>query len=276
MIPETLLAPRSLVVFGALALLGVACDNNKKNGAALVPDAAAITPTVASADAGVVDVNQCAPCQAAPTPSAWTFEGVYRDAACTEPLAQAVVPACGSVPAMGPGTVTYVDEVGLRKANEAAPGAKLVEQVAAEMPRFRKAGKACVRANEGAVDVAPASCSQQRVCRDQNGALGCGTCRTFTNGCPDFEETRVYATIDDPGLKAAKTAAAGGNLARLAQCCAALAAEAKRLGPSPEAGMLATAAAQCSAIAASGNAPEVGALKAILAGRNLPAICAGF
>lgn len=70
------------------------------------------------------------------------------------------------------------------------------------------------------------------------------------------------------------------NVARLKQCCAALAAEAKRMGNSPEAGMFSAAAAQCSATVAqigpTGNAPELGAIRGLLAGRSIPAICAGF
>lgn len=70
------------------------------------------------------------------------------------------------------------------------------------------------------------------------------------------------------------------NVARLKQCCAALAAEAKRMGSSPEAGMFASAAAQCSTMAAqagpSGTAPELGALRTLLAGRTIPAVCGNF
>lgn len=70
------------------------------------------------------------------------------------------------------------------------------------------------------------------------------------------------------------------NVARLKQCCNTLAAEAKRMGSSPEASMFTTAAAQCSTLAAqagpSGTAPELGVLRSALAGRNIPAICAGF
>lgn len=74
--------------------------------------------------------------------------------------------------------------------------------------------------------------------------------------------------------------AVNANVARLKQCCAALGAQAKQLGASPEAGMLQQAAAQCSAMAgqagASGNAPELGVLRTLLAGRTVPAVCAGF
>jgi hypothetical protein len=259
----------------SVALLVVACNDKKPQGAGIVVDGGVATPV---AEAGTFDVNQCAGCQLAPVP-AWTFEGVYRDAACTEPLAQLVAPACAVVPALGAANITYVDEVGLRKANENV-AITLAEQIAPEAARFRKAGKGCVRANEGGVDVTPNGCANARVCRDQAGALTCTTCRTFASGCPDFEETRLYATITDPGLKTAKPVAGGGNIGRLGQCCAQLASEAKRLGASPEGGMLLSAAAQCSALVSAagpnGTAPELGALRAALAGRNLPAVCAGF
>jgi len=70
------------------------------------------------------------------------------------------------------------------------------------------------------------------------------------------------------------------NVLRLRQCCNALAAEAKRLGNAPEAATLASAAAQCNALATqagpSGTAPELGVLRGLLAGRTIPAPCAGF
>jgi len=260
----------------SIVLLG-ACHTDKPQGGALVADAAVTAPT----EAGAVDLAQCAGCQLAPIPS-WTFEGVYRDPACTEPLAQITVPACAAVPALGSSSLTYVDEVGLRKANESAT-VTFPEQVAPEAARYRKTGaKGCARANEGAVDITPMSCASAKVCRDQTGALTCSTCRTFASGCPDYEETRLYATINDPGLKrgGAGAGAGGGNLARLQQCCAQLATQAKALGASPEGGMLLAAAGQCSALVAAagpnGNAPELGAIRGALAGRNVPAICAGF
>ncbi|MDB4937776.1 MAG: hypothetical protein JWP87_4748 [Labilithrix sp.] len=276
----TLVSLVSFGLVGALVVCASGCNDKKPQGAGIVVDAGSATPP--PAEAGTVDVTQCAGCQLAPTP-AWTFEGVYRDPQCTEPLAQLTAPACTVVPALGSTNLTYVDEVGLRKANENAT-VTLAEQIAPEALRYRKAGKdgkACVRANEGAVDVTPMGCANNRACRDQAGALTCTTCRTFASGCPDFEETRLYATINDPGLKTAKPSnAGGGNVARLAQCCAQLAAEGKRLGASPEGGMLVAAAAQCTQIVnaagPNGTAPELGALRAALAGRNLPAVCAGF
>ena len=70
------------------------------------------------------------------------------------------------------------------------------------------------------------------------------------------------------------------NVARLKQCCGQLRIQAKALGVSPEAGMFLAAAAQCDGLAAqaggSGTAPELGALKGALAGRNVPPVCAGF
>lgn len=74
--------------------------------------------------------------------------------------------------------------------------------------------------------------------------------------------------------------AVNANVARLRQCCNQLAAEAKRMGSSPEAGMFSAAAAQCSTMAAQagpkGTAPELGVLRGVLAGRTIPAVCAGF
>jgi hypothetical protein len=70
------------------------------------------------------------------------------------------------------------------------------------------------------------------------------------------------------------------NVARLRQCCGALRGQAKALGASPEAGMLLGAAAQCDTLAsqagASGTAPELGVIRGLLAGRNIPPVCAGF
>ncbi len=259
----------------AFALIGACKEKTPTPPTGIV---AAEAGVAVPAEAGAVDIAQCAGCQLAPIP-AWTFEGIYRDATCTEPLAQLTAPACAVVPALGSTTFTYVDTVGLRKANETAT-VTLAEQIAPGAPRFRKAGTVCVRANEGAVDVTPMSCANARVCRDPGGALACTGCRTFANGCPDFEETRLYATIVDPGIKGTPAQGGGGNLARLGQCCAALAAEARRLGASPEAGVLLSAAAQCQALVnaagPNGNAPELGALRAALAGRQVPAVCAGF
>jgi len=99
----------------------------------------------------------------------------------------------------------------------------------------------------------------------------------------------VLTTLDEPDAAgdadadAAKKATGPGvstNVARLRQCCGQLRTQAKALGASPEQGFLLGAAGQCDGLAAQAgpgtNAPELGILKAALAGRNLPPICAGF
>ena len=93
--------------------------------------------------------------------------------------------------------------------------------------------------------------------------------------------------VDDagPDVDAADAAKPKGpavntNVARLKQCCNQLAVQGKQLGNSPEAGMFTSAAAQCNAIASQvapgGTAPELGVIRNLLAGRTLPAACAGF
>ena len=261
-----------------LAIVVVACKPKESVG--LVAEAGAPVTTTSVPEAGaVVDVMQCAGC-ATPSQPGWSFAGIYRDAKCTEPLAQTAPGACATIAALGPTSLTFTDESAPRKAGEAA-NVTLTEQIAPEAPRYRKAGTACVAANESAIDLTPLGCVGQRVCRDANGALTCtGACRTFASGCPDFEETRLYAAFTDPAKGATAAAGGGNSLARLRQCCAQLGAEAKRLGASPEAGMVSSAAHQCTTIVnaagPNGTAPEMGVLRALLVGRNLPAVCSGF
>jgi hypothetical protein len=88
---------------------------------------------------------------------------------------------------------------------------------------------------------------------------------------------------DADAADAAKKATGPGvptNVARLRQCCGQLRTQAKAMGATPESGMLLGAAAQCDGLAAAAgpgaSAPELGVLKAALAGRTLPPICAGF
>ncbi len=261
----------------AIVCLGSNCKDDKDKGTGLVAADASLTQADAAAAPANVDIMTCMGCANAVVPG-WTFEGVYRDDKCTEPLAQLASPACAQIPALGPTSLTYVDEVGPRKAGEAVQ-VTLTEQIDPSAPRYRKAGTKCVKANESAINLTPTNCGGLRVCRDATGALTCQpSCRTLTGGCPDFEESRAYAAINDPNMK--KPTGGGGNGARLAQCCAALAAEAKRLGPSPEAGVIAQAAAQCQVLAAqvgpNGTAPELGAIRTALQGRPVPAICQGF
>ena len=87
----------------------------------------------------------------------------------------------------------------------------------------------------------------------------------------------------DAGYDAGKKAtgpAVNSNVARLKQCCAALATQGKSLGNSPEGAMIVAAGAQCNTMAAqagpTGTAPELGTLRTILAGKTIPAACAGF
>jgi hypothetical protein len=267
---------RSFTLLVAAAALFVACK--EKEPAGLVADAAPLATTPVDAGPPAVDIMQCAGCAQAAQP-AWQFAGIYRDEQCTDPVAQTAPSACAVIAAPGPAPVTFIDEAPGHKAGETA-NVTLSEQLAPEAPRFRKAGTKCVRANEMAVNLTPMGCAGQRVCRDVTGGLTCtGSCRTLSTGCPDFEETRMYAVIG--GNKARPAASGGSNsLARLRECCNQLSAEARRLGASPEAGVLASAAAQCvatvNAAGPNGTAPELGLIRNLLAGRNLPAVCAGF
>jgi hypothetical protein len=70
------------------------------------------------------------------------------------------------------------------------------------------------------------------------------------------------------------------NVARLQQCCNALAAQGKQNANSPEGQMILSAAAQCSAAAKNvgpnGTAPEMATIRQLLKGKTLPAACAGL
>lgn len=90
------------------------------------------------------------------------------------------------------------------------------------------------------------------------------------------------AGADADAADAAKKATGPGvstNVARLRQCCGQLRTQARALGASPEGSMLLQGATQCDVLAGqagAGNAPELGILKAALAGRNIPPVCQGF
>lgn len=128
----------------------------------------------------------------------------------------------------------------------------------------------------------------------------------FTLGCPkkpapveidsgpdepsvvDAGVTQLEPLDEDSGMDAAPPAptghAGGGggasaNLYRIKQCCAAMRKQAAGIGPSPEGNILVGFAAQCDLIAAQavgGTAPEFGVLRQMIAGRTLPAACAGL
>lgn len=97
---------------------------------------------------------------------------------------------------------------------------------------------------------------------------------------PLEEDAGTDAGADADAGKRATGPGVPTNVARLRQCCGQLRTQAKALGASPEAGMLLGAAAQCDVLAnqagPAGNAPELGALKAALAGRSIPPVCRGF
>jgi hypothetical protein len=88
------------------------------------------------------------------------------------------------------------------------------------------------------------------------------------------------ADADADAKPVAKGPGVNTNVARLKQCCNQLAITGKGLGSSPEGAMFVSAAAQCNAMAAqagpTGTAPELGVLRGLLAGRTIPAACAGF
>jgi hypothetical protein len=128
----------------------------------------------------------------------------------------------------------------------------------------------------------------------------------FTLGCPkkappvevdsgldqptviDAGVTQLEPLDDDSGPEAAPPAPTGHgggggsgstNQYRIKQCCAAMRKQASGLGVSPEANLLIGFAAQCDLIAAQavgGTAPEFGVFRQMIAGRTLPAACAGL
>ena len=264
---------RALFASGLILFAVGACSQSHPTG--LVAEAGPIVTATVDAAPAAADLSQCAGCSTV-AQQTWAFQGIYKDDKCTVPLAQIDTPACAPVTAVGPASVTFNDRFGAHAANSTA-NITLTEQVAPDVARFRKTPEGCTRANEMATDITPLGCAGQRVCRDATGVLVCANCRTFGNGCPDFEETRTYAAIQDtPSAAAPKN----GNLEKLKACCAALATQGKSLGASPEGGMLIAYSQQCLALVAqagpSGNAPELGPLRGYLAGANIPAVCKGL
>jgi hypothetical protein len=98
---------------------------------------------------------------------------------------------------------------------------------------------------------------------------------------PIAEDAEADAAADADAAKVATGHAVSTNVQRLKMCCQQLRIQAKALGASPEAGMLKSAAAQCDTTAtqfgkSGGSAPELGVIKTLLAGRNVPPVCSGF
>src|SRR5688500_10294196 len=91
--------PKPAAIFALVAVSAlVACKPDKPTpGTGIVSAEASVAAP--PPEAGAVDITQCAGCQLAPIP-AWTFEGIYRDATCTEPLAQLTAPVCAVLPAL--------------------------------------------------------------------------------------------------------------------------------------------------------------------------------
>lgn len=89
---RTGLAFLCLFAFVTLAACGT---KDQPQPVGLVPDASAAVVV----EAGPVDITKCAGCALAPQ-TAWTFEGIYRDPTCTDPVAQLLAPACAVVPAV--------------------------------------------------------------------------------------------------------------------------------------------------------------------------------
>ena len=97
---------------------------------------------------------------------------------------------------------------------------------------------------------------------------------------PMEEDAGEDAAEDADAAKKYTGKAVNTNVARLKQCCNQLSIQAKAMKNSPEGGFFQQAATQCNATASSlgpnASAPEMGAIKTILAGRNIPPVCAGF
>ena len=220
----------------------------------------------------------CLPCTGNP-PSGFFFYKQFADAQCKQPIAQAMFDACADVNVPAQIDVTYADAWGKRKYLEAAKVDK-VSEVAPNAAVYRLNEAGCVPADSAALKLAPAACGGKKVCTTDTGELACDGCRTLPNGCPAYEGSLVRVVFDDKGKPGGGGGGGGTNVARLKQCCNQLAIQAKAMPNSPEGGLFQQAAAQCNAMASAlgpnANAPEMGAIKTLLAGRNIPAVCAGF
>lgn len=256
-----------------VAISIAACTSKPDN---TVEGGIVMTTADAAAPTGTGALPTCLPCSAA-APAGWAFYNQYSDAQCKTPVAQAVFESCADVNVPAQIDVTFGDSLGARKAGQKAQVNKGAD-IAGNVGVYRKNNEgACVAADVSAVKIAPAGCTGKKVCRNAAGELVCDGCATLSTGCPAYEQSLVRVAFEDKGAPAGT---GGGNAARLKQCCNQLAIQAKAMPNSPEGGLFQQAAAQCNAMAASlgpnANAPELGAIKTLLAGRNIPAVCAGF
>lgn len=103
---------------------------------------------------------------------------------------------------------------------------------------------------------------------------------TQTNLVPMEEDAGVEGDADAEAGPKKYGPAVNPNVARLQQCCNALIAQGKQNANSPEGQMIINAGNQCSAaaknIGPSGTAPEMAMIRQMLAGKTLPAACAGL
>ncbi len=242
------------------------------------------TPTVEAGlvattpEAAAPATGTCLPCSAS-GPTGWSFYRQFADAQCTKPIAQAMFDACADVNVPAQLDVTYGDPWKTKRYGERSTADKL-EEIPANAGVYRLIeGGQCVPADTAAVKLVPAGCAGKKVCRNDAGELVCDGCRTLPNGCPAYEAALARVAFADKGA-APSGPATNTNVARLKQCCNQLAIQAKAMPNSPEGGLFQQAAAQCNAMASAlgpnANAPELGAIKTLLAGRNIPAVCAGF
>lgn len=268
---SSFLSSASILAIAALSI--AACSTSKDNAAD-----AGIVMTAADAAATGQPTPTCLPCTGA-APAGWAFYDQYADAQCKQPIAQAVFEACADVNVPAQIDVTFGDKLGARKAGQKAPVNKTAD-IAGNAGVYRKNNEgACVPADVGGVKLAPAGCTGKKVCRSATGELVCDGCATLSTGCPAYEQSLVRVAFEDKGAPAG-AGGGGTNVARLKQCCNQLAIQAKAMPNSPEGGLFQQAAAQCNTMAASlgpnANAPELGAIKTLLAGRNIPDVCRGF
>jgi len=260
---------RALFAATTTAFVLLACSNKPSGGV----DAAAIVqppPTQTAAPTGT-----CLPCSAN-APTTWIFTRQFADATCKKPIAHAAFDACADFNVPAQINVSFGDTLGPRRAGQSAQVNK-TEDVAPNAGVYRiNSDNQCVPADTAALKLVPAGCAGKKVCRNDAGDLVCDGCRTLSTGCPAYEQALARVVFEDKGAGGGG-GGGGGNAERLRQCCNALKAQAKQMGNPPEFGAaIQTCDSMVAALGPNGNAPELGAIKNMLAGKTVPAICAGF